>query len=124
MASDKVHVFNDLNFEQEVLKSTVPVLVDFTATWCPTCNIAVKPAFEKEVVQKKLKEVGAVALVADYSRQPQYITDELNRFGRSAVPFVLVYPRDPNSPPMTFDWVTKDTIVEALDRAVRGPSPN
>ena len=32
MASDKVHVFNDLNFEQEVLKSNVPVLVDFTAT--------------------------------------------------------------------------------------------
>ena len=101
-----------------------PVVVDFTATWCTTCSIAVKPAFEKEVVQKKLKEVGAVALVADYSRQPQYITDELNRFGRSAVPFVLVYPRDPNSPPMTFDWVTQGTIVEALDRAVRGPSPN
>jgi thiol:disulfide interchange protein len=96
-----------------------PVVVDFTATWCPTCNIAVKPSFESDAVQKKLKEVGAVALVADFSRQPQYITDELKRFGRSAVPFVLVYPRDPNAPPMTFDWVTPGTITEALDRAVR-----
>jgi thiol:disulfide interchange protein DsbD len=96
-----------------------PVVVDFTATWCPTCNIAVKPSFESDAVQKKLREVGAVPLVADYTRQPQYITDELNRFGRSAVPFVLVYPRDPNAAPMTFDWVTQGTILDALDRAVR-----
>jgi thiol:disulfide interchange protein DsbD len=96
-----------------------PVVVDFTAKWCPTCNTVVKGSFENESVQKKLKEVNAVALVADYTHFPADITAELQRFQRAAVPLVLVYPRNTTEPPMTFDWVTAGTIVEALDRAVR-----
>ena len=38
MASANVRVFNDDNFDQEVLKSDVPVLVDFTATCCGPCK--------------------------------------------------------------------------------------
>ena len=67
----------------------------------------------------KLKEVDAVTLVADYSMQPQDITDELRRFERSGVPFVLIYPRNAAKPPMTFDLVTSGEIVDALNRAVQ-----
>ena len=96
-----------------------PVVVDFTATWCPNCNIVVKPAFENASVQKKLRETHAVLLVADYSLFPSSITQELQRFQRDGVPMVLVYPKNPDAPPIVLDLPGSGSLVKALDQANR-----
>jgi thiol:disulfide interchange protein DsbD len=95
-----------------------PVLVDFTAKWCLTCNTVIKPALESSAVRQKLKELNAVALLGDYTRFPDDITEELTRHSRAGVPLVLVYPPDPSKPPIVLpEALTASMVVSALNRA-------
>lgn len=53
MAGNVVHVGKS-NFEEEVLKSKVPVLVDFFAVWCGPC-MSLAPTLEKLAEEMKGK---------------------------------------------------------------------
>jgi thiol:disulfide interchange protein DsbD len=102
-----------------------PILVDFTARWCVTCNAIVKPALENSAIAAKLKTIGAVTLLADYTRTPQAMTDEIAKYGSAGVPLVLVYPKNPASPaivlpqpsPLQLPSGYSRVVSDALDRA-------
>lgn len=83
MAGKNVQTFNSQNFESEVLKSDVPVLVDFTATWCGPCK-ALAPIVEKiaDEFQGKVK-VGKL----DIDESPEVTA----KYGVRSVPTIIIF---------------------------------
>jgi thiol:disulfide interchange protein DsbD len=97
-----------------------PVLVDFTADWCLTCQVNKKTSIEIPSVRSKLKEINATTLLGDYTHFPDTITLELNRYDRAGVPLVLVYPKKPDAEPIVLpEILTPSIVLDALDRAAR-----
>ena len=97
-----------------------PVLVDFTADWCLTCQLNARTSIEIESVRNKLKAINAVAFKADYTHSPDNITDELNRYNRAGVPLVLIFPADTNQPPFVLpELLTEGIVLENLDAVAK-----
>ena len=83
MASENVQVFNDLNFEEEVLKADKPVLVDFTASWCGPCR-QLAP-----IIDQVAEELGAEGIVGKLDIDEAPLT--AGKFGVRGVPTVMVF---------------------------------
>jgi thiol:disulfide interchange protein DsbD len=96
-----------------------PVLVDFTADWCVTCQLNLH-SIDGQKSREKLADTRAVTLVADYTLKNEDIARELHRFGRDAVPLVVVFPKRPEAEPIVLPPVLTPQIVQdALDRAAQ-----
>jgi len=97
------------------------VFLDFTADWCLTCKANEKTVLSTDEVQTRMRELGVVAMVGDYTRKDPVITKVLRRFGRSGVPLYVVFPAGRIDEPIVLpEAITKGMVLDALDRA--GPS--
>ena len=83
MASNDVIQLQDSTFDKEVLKSDVPVLVDFWAVWCGPCKM-IAPAVDELATQYTGKVKVAKMDVDQHQQVPQ-------QFGIRSIPTLLLF---------------------------------
>ncbi|MDT8281952.1 MAG: thioredoxin TrxA [Gammaproteobacteria bacterium] len=82
MSSDIVYV-TDESFEEDVLKSEIPVLVDYWAEWCGPCKM-IAPILEEVVAEYAGKLKIAKLNIDENSATPP-------RFGIRGIPTLMIF---------------------------------
>jgi thiol:disulfide interchange protein DsbD len=93
-----------------------PVLIDFTAAWCLTCQVNDRVVFQSGDVQQRLKSTQIALLRADWTSYDPAITETLAQYGRSAVPLYVLYGPNQRQPVLLPDGLLRpSTLLGALD---------
>jgi thioredoxin 1 len=109
MAAANVTHVTDANFEQEVMKSPTPVLVDFWAPWCGPCR-AIAPIVDELATQFEGKLKVVKVNVDDNPQAPM-------KFGVRGIPNLLIV-RDGQVKDQIVGAVPKDKLVQAVNTAI------
>ncbi len=107
--SDFVSEVTDQTFEQEVINSDMPVLVDFWAEWCQPCKM-LAPTVES-VAQKYSDKAKVVKLNVDDSA----ITAQ--RYGIKGIPTLILF-KGGNEADRVVGTTSKENISRMIDRAL------
>jgi thiol:disulfide interchange protein DsbD len=93
-----------------------PVFVDFTAAWCVSCKVNELVALNPDRVVSEFKRKKVKLIKGDWTNNDPQITEALRQFGRSGVPFYVLYYFDGRSEQvMTLPEVlTPQTVLDAL----------
>jgi thiol:disulfide interchange protein DsbD len=96
-----------------------PVFVDFTASWCLSCQVNERVALSRPEVQKAFAEANVALLRADWTQHDDAIGNALAALGRSGVPAYALYLPGEKSPRLLPEVLTPGIVTEALGNLPR-----
>ena len=91
-----------------------PVFVDFTASWCLSCQVNERVALQRPEVQQAFQSGNVALLRADWTRHDEAITQALQSLDRSGVPAYALYAPGQAEPTLLPEVLTPGIVTDAL----------
>jgi len=104
---------------QHSLTAGQPVFVDFTASWCLSCQVNERVALDQPEVQQAFAAANVALYRADWTREDPAITEALTALGRSGVPVYALYAPGQSDPQLLPQVLTPGIVVDAVDNLPR-----
>jgi thiol:disulfide interchange protein DsbD len=101
---------------QHALAAGQPVFVDFTASWCLSCQVNERVALSQPEVMQAFGEKNVALFKADWTREDPAITQALTALGRSGVPVYALYVQGETSPRLLPQVLTPGIVLDAIDK--------
>jgi thiol:disulfide interchange protein/DsbC/DsbD-like thiol-disulfide interchange protein len=92
-----------------------PVFVDFTASWCASCQVNKLTTLDTKRVKAAFEAADVAFLVADFTQKDPVIADELKRRGRAGVPMYLWYPAGSSEPQILPELLTQELVIGLVE---------
>lgn len=92
-----------------------PVFVDFTASWCASCQVNKLTTLSTRRVLTAFDDANVALLVADFTQKEPAIADELKRRGRAGVPMYLWYPAGAREPQILPELLTPELVIGLVE---------
>jgi thiol:disulfide interchange protein DsbD len=100
-----------------------PVFVDFTASWCLSCQVNERVALSRPEVMQAFHSTNVALLRADWTRHDEAITQALTALGRSGVPAYALYTPGETNPQLLTELLTPGIVIDALAKLPKTASP-
>jgi thiol:disulfide interchange protein DsbD len=101
---------------EELREQGRPVFIDFTARWCLTCEVNERVALRSRRVERRFRELGIMALRADWTDRDERIARAIGYYGRAGVPLYVLYGRGAEQPVLLPEILTPGIVLEALSK--------
>ncbi len=109
MASDKIFQVSDDDFDEKVVKNTLPCLVDFWAPWCGPCK-AIGP-----VIDELAEEFDGKIIITKMNVDDNPVTP--GKFGLRAIPTLILF-KDGEVVDKVTGAVGKSQLVDLINKAL------